>query len=72
MTEQPSPLAVHIGSRREVMATKDDVLELIRLAETLIASADNAGCSEDLTVVSQEALNQLHDWIVNRFGEDDA
>lgn len=54
------------------MATKDDVLELIRLAETLIASADNAGCSEDLTVVSQEALNQLHDWIVNRFGEDDA
>jgi len=43
--------------------------ELINLAEKVIQSSDSTGCTEDLTVVSKEALNQLEDWIVNHCGE---
>jgi hypothetical protein len=48
---------------------KRDVLELIRLCGVLESSADNTGCTDDLTVVSKEALDMVTDWIVNRLGE---
>jgi hypothetical protein len=44
--------------------------ELLKLCEALIESADNTGCTDDLTVVSADALNLLENWIVNQYGEE--
>jgi hypothetical protein len=35
--------------------------ELLQSIRDLLATADNAGCSDDLTVVSQEALDALEE-----------
>ena len=48
------------------LKTKTELLEeLAKLAEAVIQSADCVGCSEDLTVVSREAVNMMEDFIVN-------
>ena len=36
---------------------------LIRLAQDVIDSADNTGCTDDLTVVSQDAITALEDFL---------
>ena len=43
---------------------------LLELAEAVIASADNEGCTGDLTVISKEALDTMEDFIVNHCGKE--
>jgi len=47
----------------------EEVERLLELAEAVIASGKR-GDDSSQTVVSTEALAQLEDWIVNRFGDD--
>ena len=47
------------------MKKQSKLERLIELAETVINSADDTGCDGDLTVVSKESVDQLHDFIVN-------
>ena len=44
---------------------------VLELVDTLERSADQTGCSEDLIVVSAQALNSLVDFVVNFCGEDE-
>ena len=56
----------NLGTTIMTLKTKTELLEeLAKLAEAVIQSADCVGCSEDLTVVSREAVNMMEDFIVN-------
>jgi len=44
---------------------------VLTLIEVLESTADSTGCSEDLTVVSAEALGTLSDFVTNHCGEDE-
>jgi hypothetical protein len=48
---------------------RDKFLRVIELVQALEQSADNTGCTYDLTIVSSEALNTLVDFIVNHCDE---
>jgi hypothetical protein len=52
----------------EAVGVLEKLLNLSHLCENLIHTADNTGCTPDLTVVSKESLGQIEDFIVNRCG----
>jgi hypothetical protein len=56
----------------EVITDTNRLDELCEIAQAVIASSDDTGCTEDLTVVSKREIDRMTDFITNLCEADDA